>query len=261
MREFETILTEQSDDGIFTLTLNRPHRKNAITDTMWTELDEVFRALRTDESVRVVVITGSGDGFCSGADLSDPGRENRPHQLTAMRSVGDVAIALHGLPQPTIAKVNGVAAGAGCNLALSCDLIVASSRARFTEIFAKRGLSIDFGGSWILPRLIGIHKAKELAFFADIIDANEAERFGIVNRVVPEDELDAFVAEWAKRLCSSAPIAIAQTKSLLNRSLGPGLSEALDAEGAAQTVNFGTKDTNEAIRAFVEKREPKFTGK
>ena len=116
-----------------------------------------------------------------------------------MRHVGDVALALHRLPQPTIAKVGGVAAGAGANMAFGCDLIVASDEARFTEIFARRGLTIDFGGSWLLPRLIGLHKAKELAFFADIISAKEAEAFGLVNRVVPAGELDAFVDDWAQQ--------------------------------------------------------------
>jgi 2-(1,2-epoxy-1,2-dihydrophenyl)acetyl-CoA isomerase len=261
MASYETLLTDLSESGVFTLTMNRPKKKNAISEVMWNELDDLFKKLRHDTSVRVVVITGAGDGFCSGADLSDGGRDSRPHQLAAMRSISDIVMSLHGLPQPTIAKVNGVAAGAGCNMALACDLIVASDRARFSEIFAKRGLSVDFGGSWSLPRLIGIHKAKELAFFADIIDAAEAERFGLVNRVVPADELEEFVSEWASRLCQSAPIALAQTKSLLNRSIGPSMSDALDAEGAAQTVNFATEDTVEALLAFREKRDPEFFGR
>lgn len=261
MASYETLLTDLSESGVFTLTMNRPQKKNAISETMWDELDDLFKKLRHDASVRVVVITGAGDGFCSGADLSDGERESRPHQLAAMRSISDIVMSLHGLPQPTIAKVNGVAAGAGCNMALACDLIVASERARFSEIFAKRGLSVDFGGSWSLPRLIGIHKAKELAFFADIIDAAEAERLGLVNRVVPIDQLHTFVDDWANRLCQSAPIALAQTKSLLNRSIGPSMSDALDAEGAAQTVNFATRDTVEALLAFREKRDPEFLGR
>ena len=261
MPTFETLLTECSDAGVFTLTLNRPRKKNAASQQMWLELGQVFRELRHDTSVRVVIITGAGDGFCSGADLTDPGRDERPHQLAVMRTIADIVLSLHGLPQPTIAKVNGVAAGAGCNLALACDLIVASDRARFTEIFAKRGLSIDFGGSWTLPRLIGIHKAKELALLAEIVDANEAERLGLVNRVVPANELDSFVSEWADRLCQNAPIAMAQTKALLNRSIGPSMSEALDSEGAAQAVNITTQDTTEALLAFREKREPEFGGK
>lgn len=156
---------------------------------------------------------------------------------------------------------SGVAVGAGCNLALGCDLVVAGETARFSEIFAKRGLSVDFGGSWVLPRRVGLHRAKELAFFADIIDAAEAERIGLVNRVLPDGELDAFVQDWATRLAGGPPIALALTKRLLNNSMQVTMEEALDDEGMAQTVNFGTKDTPEAIMAFVEKRAPQFQGR
>ena len=154
---------------------------------MWDELLATLREISGSGEDRVVVVTGAGGAFCSGADLSGGGGDlvGHRHQLASMRHVGDVALALHRLPQPTIAKVGGVAAGAGANMALGCDLIVASDDARFTEIFARRGLTIDFGGSWLLPRLIGLHKAKELAFFADIVSAKEAEAFGLVNRVVP----------------------------------------------------------------------------
>jgi 2-(1,2-epoxy-1,2-dihydrophenyl)acetyl-CoA isomerase len=186
-------------------------------------MGELLAALReiavSDD--RVVIITGAG-GFLSGADLSGGGVDGgaqRPHQLAMMRRVGDVALTLHRLPQPTIAKVGGVAAGAGANMAFGCDLIVASDEARFTEIFARRGLTIDFGGSWLLPRLIGLHRAKELAFFADIISAKEAEAFGLVNRVVPAGELDAFVDDWAQKLATGPPIALAQTKRLLNNAM------------------------------------------
>ena len=183
------------------------------------------------------------------------------HFLASMRHVADVALALHRLPQPTIAKVGGVAAGAGANMAFGCDLIVASDEARFTEIFARRGLTIDFGGSWLLPRLVGLHKAKELAFFADILSAKEAETLGVVNRVVPAGELDAFVDDWVRRLAAGPPIALAQTKLLLNNSMGVTLEEALHAEGAAQTVNISTHDTAEAMAAFLGKREPRFEGR
>jgi len=248
-------------DGVVTVTLNRPAKKNAINGTMWDELLATFREVAANPDDRVLVITGAGGAFCSGADLTAGGDGPRPHQLTAMRHVNDVALALHRLPQPTIAKVGGVAAGAGANLAFGCDLIVASDEARFTEIFARRGLTIDFGGSWLLPRLIGLHKAKELAFFADIISAKEAEAFGLVNRVVPAGELDAFVDDWAQKLATGPPIALAQTKRLLNNSMAVTMEEALDDEGAAQTVNFGTADTAEAMAAFLGKRDPRFTGR
>ena len=130
-----------------------------------------------------------------------------------MRALADLALRLHRLPKPTIAKVGGVAAGAGMSMALGCDLVVASESARFSQIFAKRGLSVDFGASWLLPRLIGLHKAKELAFFADILSAAEAEAFGLVNRVVPDDELDAFVDDWARRLADGPTLALSMTKT------------------------------------------------
>jgi 2-(1,2-epoxy-1,2-dihydrophenyl)acetyl-CoA isomerase len=144
---------------------------------------------------------------------------------------------------------------------LSCDLIVAAPDARFSEIFAKRGLSIDFGGSWLLPRLVGLHRAKELALFADIIDAPQAVEFGLVNRLVAEEEIDGFVADWAERLAGGPPIAMAMTKRLLNNSFNVTLEEALDDEGLSQTVNFGTKDTAEAIGAFMDRRDPVFLGR
>ncbi len=258
----ETIDVERSG-GIVTITLNRPEKKNAINSVMWGELLETFREIAASGDDRVVVITGASGAFCSGADLSGGGADTGPArpQWYAMRHVGDVALALARIPQPTIAKVGGVAAGAGCNLALSCDLIVAADEARFTEIFARRGLSVDFGGTWVLPRLIGLHRAKELAFFADIISAKEAEALGLVNRVVPAGELDAFVTEWATRLAAGPPIALAQTKRMLNNASGVTLEQALEDEGWAQTVNFSTADTAEAMDAFLAKREPKFEGR
>lgn len=256
----ETLLFDTSDDGVVTMTLNRPEKKNAANGAMWDDLLATFRQLKHDSDVRVVVITGAGDGFCSGADLGAGDDGPRRHQLAAMRHIHDIAIGLHELPMPTIAKVNGVAAGAGCNIALGCDLIIASDRARFSEIFVRRGLSVDFGGTWLLPRLIGVHKAKELAFFGDVIDAAAAERFGIVNHVIAHDDLDSFVSDWAQRLAAGPPIALAQTKAMLNKSINQSMDEALDTEGWAQTVNFTTADTKEAVAAFLEKREPTFKG-
>ena len=246
--------------SIVTVTLNRPEKKNAVNDTMWDELLETFLEIRDNPDDRVLVITGAGRNFCSGADLSGADAGARPHQLTAMRHVGDVALALHRMPKPTIAKVDGVAVGAGLNMALGCDLIVATDEARFSEIFARRGLTIDFGGSWVLPRLVGMHRAKELALLAEIISAKEAEAMGLVNRVVPAGEIDAFVDDWASRLAAGPPIALAQTKRLLNNAFAVTMEQAVEDEGAAQTVNFGTQDTLEAMTAFIEKREPTFKG-
>jgi enoyl-CoA hydratase/carnithine racemase len=250
------------ESGTVTITLNRPAKKNAANAQMWSELLETFRSISSGGEDRVVVLTGAGGDFCAGADLT-AGGTGAPgqHQLAAMRHIGDVALSLHRLPIPTIAKVRGVAVGAGCNMALSCDLVVASENARFSEIFARRGLSIDFGGSWLLPRIVGMHRAKELALFADIIDAAEAERIGLVNRVVPDAEIDEFVAAWAARLAAGPPIALAMTKRMLNNSLQVAMEEALDNEGVAQSLNFTTADTAEAMKAFVDKREPRFEGR
>jgi enoyl-CoA hydratase/carnithine racemase len=261
----ETLIVERAD-GVVTVTLNRPEKKNAINGPMWRELIEVFDEVADTPTDRVLVITGAGDGFCSGADLA-PG-DNPDLQdgggigstFRQMRVVGRAALRLHHLPQPSIAAVNGVAAGAGLNLALGCDLIVASDRARFSEIFSKRGLNVDFGGSWLLPRLIGLHKAKELVFFADVIDAVEAERIGIVNRLVPADDLDKVTAELATRLAALPPIQLTLSKRLLNQSFSVSMAEALEFEDTAQAMNFASKDTSEAILAFLQKREPKFTG-
>ncbi|MGA1039825.1 MAG: enoyl-CoA hydratase [Ilumatobacteraceae bacterium] len=260
------------ENSVVTVTIIEPEKKNAINSAMWDGLTEIFREIASRADDRVVVVTGAGNDFCSGADLSGrggnaaaggagAGAQNQVHHLAAMRRVNDACIALQRLPQPTIAKVRGVAVGAGCNLALGCDLVVASSSARFSEIFARRGLSLDFGGSWLLPRRIGMHRAKELALLAEIIGANDALEMGLVNRVLPDSEVDAFVDDWARKLAAGPPIALAQTKRLLNNSLNVTLEEALDDEAAAQTINFATSDTAEAMRAFIEKREPKFTGR
>ena len=257
--QFETLLVDRSD-GIVTLTMNRPEKKNAANDQMWQELREVFTEVAENDGDRVLVVTGAGGAFCSGADLSSGSALNEDG-VARMRRIGSTAQALHDLPKPTIAKVGGVAAGAGCNLALGCDLIVASDDARFSEIFSKRGLSVDFGGTWLLPRLIGLHKAKELTFFADVISAADAERLGMVNRVVPAAELDGFVDEWARRLAAGPPVALSMTKTMLNESLTSSMAEMLEMEAQSQNRNFSTRDFGEAMQAFMQKREPKFEGR
>jgi 2-(1,2-epoxy-1,2-dihydrophenyl)acetyl-CoA isomerase len=263
MSNLETLIVERKD-GVVTVTMNRPARKNAANGTMWRELLATFEDVATDRNDRVMILAGAGDAFCSGADLGDAsnvaGRPGDPF-LVQMRALGDVALRLHRFPKPSIAKVGGIAAGAGMSMALGCDLVVASDSARFSQIFSKRGLSVDFGASWLLPRLIGLHRAKELAFFADIIDAHQAAEFGLVNRVVPADQLDAFVADWADRLAALPPLALSMTKAMLNNSLNLSMDQALEEESRSQAVNFGTEDTMEAISAFVQKREPQFKGR
>jgi 2-(1,2-epoxy-1,2-dihydrophenyl)acetyl-CoA isomerase len=250
--------------GVVTCTLNRPEKKNAITNEMWDGLIDLFETVATTPDDRVLVITGAGDGFCSGADLADGGTAEAASgigsALAGMRRVGRTALGLHNLEKPTIAAVNGVAAGAGCNLALGCDIVIASDRARFSEIFAKRGLTIDFGGSWVLPRLVGMHRAKELVLLADVIDATEADRIGLVNRVVAHERLDDTVDEMAHRLANLAPLALAASKRLLDQAFTVSMAEAIDGEANAQALMSTTNDTKEAIVAFFEKREPRFTG-
>jgi 2-(1,2-epoxy-1,2-dihydrophenyl)acetyl-CoA isomerase len=254
----DTVIVERAK-GVVTATLNRPEKRNAANLEMWEQLHSVITEVAHSHDDRVLVVTGAGGAFCSGADLTDLAGQ-QGHPLARMRYLGDIALALHRLPKPTIAKVGGVAAGAGCNLALGCDLIVAGSEARFSEIFCRRGLSLDWGGSWLLPRLIGLHRAKELAFFGEILSADEAAAIGLVNRVVPASELDSFVDDWARRLAEGPTLALSMSKALLNESASMTMSEALEREGQAQAVNFASDDTAEAMRAFVEKREPTFRG-
>ena len=259
----ETIIVER-DAGVVTVTLNRPERKNAGNGLMWQELYDIFSEAGSRREDRVVVVTGAGGAFCSGADIADPrgvsGDPEDPH-IVRMRFFGRVMLALHELSKPTIAKIRGIAAGAGMSLALGCDLTVASDNARFSEIFARRGLSVDGGSSWLLPRLIGLHKAKELAYFADILSAEEAASYGLLNRVVPDAELDAFVDDWARRLAEGPPLALGMTKTLLHNAMTVTMAQALEDEARCQTINFYSEDTAEAMRAFAEKREPRFKGR
>lgn len=261
----ETITVARDEQGIVTVTLNRPEKKNAIDTRMWRELIEVFDEVTDSRDDRVLVITGAGDAFTSGADLtaSDGGGgvgRGAGSSLHAMRLVGRCALRLHDVPKPTIAAVNGVAVGAGCNLALGCDLVVASDTALFSEIFARRGLSLDFGGSWLLPRMIGLHKAKEIAFLGDVLSAEEAQEYGIVNRVVPAADLEKVVADLAGRIAAQPPMQISIMKRQLNQALSLSMSDALEHEDIAQSLAFSSRDTAEAMRAFVERRDPRFTG-
>ncbi|GAB2658916.1 enoyl-CoA hydratase/isomerase family protein [Nocardia goodfellowii] len=244
-------------DGVRTLTLNRPRRKNAVTWEMWARLRDALIAAGDDPGVRVLVLTGAGGAFCSGADVSVL---TAGHPARKMRLLSQVALQLQELPMPAIAKVNGVAVGAGWNLALGCDLVVATPESTFAQIFARRGLSVDLGGSWLLPKLVGLQQAKRLALLADTIDAAQARELNLVTWVVPGQEIDGFVDDLATRLAAGPPVALAQTKALLNEGAGGDLRTALAAEARAQGVNFATADAPEAFAAFTEKREPRFSG-
>ncbi|WP_395109617.1 enoyl-CoA hydratase/isomerase family protein [Actinomadura sp. SCN-SB] len=243
---------------VTTITIDRPHRMNAITPELWADLLAAFRQV-ADSDTRVLVLTGAGGNFCTGADLS--GDEDAGRPLTFMRTVEETCLALHRLDVPVIARVDGYAVGAGMNLALACDFVVASDRARFSQIFARRGLTIDAGGSWLLPRLVGLHRAKELAMLGDMIGADTAREYGLVHSVVPAADLDAAVAALAERLAAGPPAALGLIKRLLNRSFESDFAGALANETVAQSLIIGSDDAREALDAFREKREPRFTGR
>ncbi|MHA3020322.1 enoyl-CoA hydratase/isomerase family protein [Mycobacterium sp. BMJ-28] len=252
-----SVLLTEDHDGVRTLTLNRPHRKNAIDPQLWQALAEALRAADTDDTVRAVVLTGAGGAFCSGADI---GTGEAIHPRRKLQRLTDVALALHNLSVPTIAKVTGVAVGAGWNLALGCDFVVATPESRFCQIFAKRGLSVDLGGSWLLPKLVGLQQAKRLVMLADMISAAEAHALGLVTWVQAADQIDVFVAELAGRLAAGPPFALAQSKALLDDGANATFTEALANEARAQPGNFATADSLEAYAAFAAKRDPSFTG-
>ncbi|TWF93946.1 2-(1,2-epoxy-1,2-dihydrophenyl)acetyl-CoA isomerase [Saccharopolyspora dendranthemae] len=252
----DTVLVERRGH-VLTLTLNRPHRKNAIDVATWDALYEAIRDAERDESVRVVVLTGAGGDFCAGADLV-AGRGGHP--LARMHRVNDVALALHELSKPVIAKVRGVAVGAGWNLALGCDLVVSTPEARYSQIFAKRGLSLDFGGSWLLPRVVGLQQAKRLALLGEIISGEQALELGLVTWVKDDGELDGFVDELADEIAAGPPVALSQSKAMLNAAGQQTFREALESEARAQSVNFATADAPAAFKAFANKTEPEFTG-
>ena len=259
----EIQITREND--IVTITLNRPEVMNAMTSKMFSDFGRACREINEDISIRAAVITGAGGNFCSGADVGGKRNEalssSETIPLRNLRRIKESAQALHDIQHPVIAKVRGVAAGAGLNLALGCDLIYASDNARFSEVFARRGLSIDFGGSWLLPRRVGLHRAKELVFLAEMIDATEADRIGLVNRVVSDAELDAYVADIAERAAAGPPLALSLSKALLNNASTSSMSQALEAEGSAQASNFSTEDVREAGLAWMEKRPAKFIGR
>ena len=245
------------------LTIDRPDRKNAIPFDGWGELRAAFGSFEASEQ-RVLVVTGSGGEFCAGADL-DPARVDRLQSVedrhSRMKEVGAAAMALHRLTKPAIAAVDGVAVGAGLNLALGCDVVVATERARFSEIFVRRGLTMDFGGSWLLPRVVGMQRAKELALSGRIVEADEANRIGLVTEVVQVEALEHRVTEIADGFLAGAPVAQMFAKQTLNASFQIGLADALSWEGEAQSVTLGTEDAVEGLLAFFEKRDPEWKGR
>ena len=260
--QFESLIWETSD-RVATITLNRPEKKNAMSWVMFNEIKDAFDAAAADPEVRCVVVTGAGGAFCSGADLGDPANivSSSGEFRERMRIIHGIVRSIIHCPKPTIAKVTGVAAGAGCNIAFGCDLIVARRGASFAELFVKRGLVVDFGGTWALTRLLPLTKAKELALLGDTITAEGADALGILNRLCEPGEIDRVVDDLARRLTALPPQSVSMIKDNLNRATERSLEDNLDAESFAQTHAFGTEDMREAVMAFMEKRDPRFTGR
>jgi 2-(1,2-epoxy-1,2-dihydrophenyl)acetyl-CoA isomerase len=263
---FETLLV-QTADGICTITLNRPDSLNSFNETLTTELAKVIRQLQRDDAVRCVIVTGAGRAFCSGQDLgvlkqkyADP--NFKPHLMDDLkRRYNPVILGLRDLEKPVLCAVNGVAAGAGLSLALACDIRIASEKASFIEVFVNVGLVPDSGSCFFLPRLVGLGKALELCFTGDKVSAEEALRLGMVNKVVPPDDLMKATTELAARLVKLPTRAIGLMKRLLYRSFELDLAATLDAEAFAQETAALTADHREGVTAFFEKRPPQFKGK
>jgi 2-(1,2-epoxy-1,2-dihydrophenyl)acetyl-CoA isomerase len=250
----------ERDGGLVTVTFNRPDKKNALNREAWDGLRAALDEVARNPGDRALMLTGAGGNFSSGADLAGGSVDAAMPIVSEMRTVGDIILRLHRLPIPTLAKIDGVAVGVALGLALGCDLVLASDRARLIEIFPRRGLALDGGNSWLLPRLIGIQKAKELAFFGDTVPAAEAAAMGLVNRVVPADQLDEVAAEWGRRLATGPTTALSLSKKMLNKSFSISMDQALEDEARSQHTVYSTKDLHEAMQAYFERRDPEFRG-
>lgn len=253
-------------DRIATLTLNRPERLNALGDTLREDLYDAITKSAADPNVGVLVITGAGRGFCSGGDVKSMSERNATGQVPPPRDryapMRDrIVLAMRDCPKPVIAAINGAAAGAGMNLALACDLRIASSAAKFSQAFVKRGLAPDWGGTWLLPRIVGAAKACELIFTGDTIDAAQALELGIVNAVVAPEALMAEAGKLARKIADGPPVAIELSKRAIYHNQDVDLRAGLEFETFAQNICKDTEDSKEGVRAFVEKRAPVFRGR
>lgn len=248
-------------NNIATITMNRPQSLNSMNEALIDGLHEALTKVKLDPEIKCAVLTGNGKAFCAGGDL--PFLEtlkDTASKKNFITKVGQVAKRITAIEKPIIAMVNGVTAGAGVNLMLACDLIYAVDTAKFAQSFAKVGLIPDCGGLYFLPHAVGVHKAKELMFTADLIDATTAEKLQIVNHISSADEIEATVMKMAERLAASAPLAIGLIKKYLNNT-AMTLDEVLDVEAVVQPLCMATDDSAEGIKAFKEKRTPKFMGK
>ncbi len=249
------------ENHVATITLNRPKSLNAMNDGLIDGLHAALDRVEHEADIRCAVLTGNGKAFCAGGDLTFlEGLPDTAARRAFIIKVGSVAKRITTIDKPFIAMVNGVAAGAGVNLMLACDLVYAVDSARFAQSFAKVGLIPDCGGLYFLPKAVGVHRAKELMFTADLIDTQTAERFGMLNHVCSAEELSGEVYKMAARLAESAPLSLALIKKYVNNT-AMSLDEVLDTEAAAQPLCMATEDSREGIAAFKEKRAPKFSGK
>lgn len=256
----EAVLRDASD-GILTLTLNRPDALNSFTVGMKEELLAAFKAAARERDTRVVILTGAGRAFSAGQDLKERQAPGVADLGTELRTrYNPIVLAMRRLEKPIIGAINGVAAGAGISIALACDIRLASDRASFIEVFSRVGLVPDTGSTWFLPRLVGPARAAEMIFTAEPVDAATAERIGLVNRVVPADQLMDEARVLARKLAAAPPLALALAKRALNRALDSGLENALEYEAQLQSIAGRSSDHVEGVAAFVEKRAPRFTG-
>ncbi len=259
----------RNENAVLWITLNRPEAMNAMTAAMRDEIIDRLSAARTDEGVRAVVLTGVGKGFCTGADLSRPAGAPAPTQPPAAGATREVLRTgsqrllrtIWELEKPVLAAVNGTAAGLGAHLALASDLVLAAASARFIEVFVRRGIAIDAAGGFLVPRSMPLCRAKEMVFFGDAMSAADAHAIGMINRVVPDEQLAATAREWAERLAQGPTFAIGVSKRLLNRGTEIGLEASLEEEAWAQTVVSGSDDAKEGLASFREKRPPAFRGR
>lgn len=270
-RPLEDQVRCRDDDAVRWITLDRPDAANAITPDQRDRLIDLLADASARVDVRSVVLTATGEHFCAGADLrASQARRGRPEDAPD-RVAGDVArmiaegsqrlvSSVLDCEKPVIAAVNGTAAGIGAHLALACDLVVAAEGARFIEVFVRRGLVPDGGGAWLLPRLVGLQRAKEMMFLGDSLAAADAAQLGLVNRVVPAGDVEGVAGELAARLAAGPTVALGLAKRLLNRSLDGDRATAFREEAMAQEINMGSHDANEGVAAFVERRDPRYRG-
>lgn len=266
--DYECILFE-TDNRIATITLNRPEKLNALNMTMRWEILRATQEAARNPGINVMVFTGAGKGFCSGGDVEDMAAKRFDSPLAdpslkvkSPQDLGNLIVTeIRQVPKPVIASVNGVAAGGGCNLALACDIRIGSDKARFGQVFVRRGLHPDWGGTFFLPHLVGVAKACELIFSGDVIDAAEAEKIGLLNRLVPHEKLAGATREFALKLANGASIPMGLAKRAIYKAMQTDLASTLEYELYAQRLCFESEDYQEGIKSFLEKRQPQFKGK